>query len=66
MDYLNQVLLKIQPARLNQQRTKKEISTPLITPETGLEIKENVLISAQCVPGHSAESRIIFHPTMYR
>ena len=39
---------------------KKKPSTPIINPETGLEIKKGMFISTNYIPGLSEELRRIF------
>ena len=48
--------------RLDHQRTRKGTSNPIINPETGLEIKKNILISVPYVPGIGEEFGKNFPP----
>ena len=62
MEYLHCLLLYNYPQWMIKEMQKKP-STPKINPETCLEIKKSVCMSAPYIPGLSKEFKGIFHYT---
>ena len=63
MDYLHRVFIRNSYLDWMIYKIKKEPSTPMINPDTGLEVKKNVFISAPYFPDLSEKFRRIFQHT---
>ena len=63
MDYLHRVLLKNNDPDWMIKESGKKPVTPIINPDTGLEVKKNIFTSVHYIPGSSEEFRRIFQHT---
>ena len=63
MDYLHQILLKSSYPDWIIKKPEKKPQTPIINPETGLEVQKKKLISVSYVPGLGEEFRRTFNKT---
>ena len=66
MDYLHWVLLKNNFPDWILKDLEKKPTTPIVNPDTGLEINKNIFMSVPYIPGLSVEFRRIFYILVYR